>query len=277
MKTVIIFLLAMLCGSVQAANIGSTQAKVPYDTSTGVGTWPVTIGSGSAANAVSLTAVSAGVSITVNNTEASAVPVGLTGAAYAGVTAGSGVLDVQRGATSTAAPYFNKLIGVNGTGIATAANAVPVAGSITNTVDINGVDGATVATNANPVPVTATSWTKSVQWVLLTSTALTGLTTNANTTVNVTHTAGSAAYSAYKLVVSIETGVTSMRVTSHNGTTVSTGFGASNGPTYFPGDTPKTVSIFNYPMNSSPHFTARASALSGATSGSMWYEVWGQP
>lgn len=128
-----LFLLALLCGQLQAANIINTQAKVPYDTSTGVGTWPVSNAGGGAAEAVTVTSVAAGVSITVNNTAASAVPVGLTGAAYAGVTAGSGVLQnsddiegVLKGATSTSAPFFTKPIGVDGSNAASATNGVPV-------------------------------------------------------------------------------------------------------------------------------------------------------
>lgn len=79
---------------------------------------------------VSIVAQGQAITVTFGGT---AQPVGLTGAAYAGVTAGSGVLQnsddiegVLKGATSTSAPFFTKPIGVDGSNAASATNGVPV-------------------------------------------------------------------------------------------------------------------------------------------------------
>lgn len=117
---------------------------------------------------------------------------------------------------------------------------------------------------------------RTVGWVPLTQTAFTGLTTNANSTFGITATAGSSAYTAYRVRVSAETGVVSLRFTQHNGATVSTGFGASNGHQLLPNDRPQWLGPYTI-VGSVPYFTLRASALSGATSGSAWIEIEGQP
>lgn len=197
---------------------------------------------------------------------------------------------------------------VAGTITNTAANAVQVAGSITNTVTVQGqvsisqvsptvnvqggvaithvsptvnVLGAvalntisgTVATNYDKLTTGARTW----GWVSLSSTALSGITTNANTTLSVTHVAGSSAYTSYWVKVGDVQGVTVMRVVGHDGITVPGTFAAGNGPQYFPSDNSKTIATFDKTGSRAPHVSFRAAALSGATSGTVWLEVWGQP
>lgn len=125
-------------------------------------------------------------------------------------------------------------------------------------------------------PASLSFGARTVGWVSLTQTAFTGLTPNANSTFGITGTAGTSAYTAYRIRVSAETGVVSLRFTQHNGATVSTGFGASNGHQILPNDRPQWLGPYTI-VGAVPYFTLRASALSGATSGSAWIEIEGQP
>ncbi len=181
--------------------------------------------------------------------------------------------------------------GINGTSIATAANAFPVVSSITNTPAVTCALCATAANQTTQIgSQTTTAGTISTMstniisvlagvtttgWVDLTQTAYTGVTTNATVTFSVTATAGSSAYKAYWVLLSTETGVTAMRYATANSVTAPTYFSASAGAQVFPNDNPKTVSIFSNNSGDAPHFFVRAAALSGATSGTIWFAIRG--
>ncbi len=132
-------------------------------------------------------------------------------------------------------------------------------------------------TSSPMAPLPVTGYARTVGWQVLTTTAYTGLTPNATVTLNVTTTAGSSAYKAYRVRVGVESGVTAIKWTGHNSATVPGTFGASNGFEVFPGDRWLPFDVFDFTGSNSPHFSVRAKALSGATSGTIWFDIAVQP
>lgn len=169
MKTALALLLAVFCASANAASIVSNQAKVNYDTADGTGIWKMvqTNASGTPVPTPIPADVPQAVSVVFQVTPTAPFPVGLTGAAYAGVTAGSGILTntddiegVLKGATGTSAPIFTKVIGKDGSNIHSDSNPI----SVTMPAGIYPIYPAT------PVFMSlaaSTSWT----WVMVTCTA----------------------------------------------------------------------------------------------------------
>lgn len=265
-------------GSVNRRVLGNSSGAINVVTS-----------GGGAASGVTVIAVASGVSISVNNSASNAVQVAgsitNTVAVTCAACSTSANQDLAFGSQTTTAAVL--------AGVATAANQALIYGAVSKTAETvstaahqvtlqttqAGAAGSLTtlaAATINVNPASLSFGARVIGWVPLTQTAYTGLTTNANATLGITATAGSAAYSSYRVRVSAETGVTSLRFTQHNGSTVSTGFGASNGHQIFPSDRPQWLGP--YTLNGSvPYFTLRASALSGATSGTAWIEIEGQP
>lgn len=149
-----------------------------------------------------------------------------------------------------------------------------IAGSLTTVAaQLAGNLGVSVTAVAPGVSIQA----RTTDWVFLTGTAYAGVTTNATVTLSVTSTAGSAGYKSYWVRAKAETGVTSIRIAGHGTTTIPPSLSTTQGPEMVPGDRLVTVGIFDYTGNAAPNFSFLASALSGATSGKIWFEVWGKP
>jgi hypothetical protein len=122
------------------------------------------------------------------------------------------------------------------------------------------------------MPVTVTS---QVGYELLTSTAYTGLTTNAKTTIGLTLTAGTG-YSTMLVKLWAKTGVTSIGALIHGTATPPTTFVAGTGPEYFPSDNAKFISApINVNGSTVYYLSMLANALSGATSGTVYLEIYG--
>ncbi len=155
--------------------------------------------------------------------------------------------------------------------MATAANQALSFGSLTTTA------AALIYTAPNSISFGA----RTVGWISLSQTAYTGLSPNATATFNVTTVAGSSAYSAYMVKLGVESGVTSMRAVFVHSATAPATFAATAGNQFFPSDNSKNIGTAlakDNPLTGVvPHFHLRPSALSGATSGTVWFELFGQP
>lgn len=116
-------------------------------------------------------------------------------------------------------------------------------------------------------------------WSLpLTQTSYTGITTNANTTLSVTFTAGTAAYKQYLVELCTVAGATAVMATDHNTMTPPATFSLTNGDPFYLGDSMRPVGqiIENGGVNTAPCFSMVASALSGATSGTVFLRIRGR-
>ena len=237
-KSILAAVLMLATVAAHAVTMPSSQAKVTVDPATSIGTWQTV----------------------PTNPSGTPQPTPFPG----------GQQTVLNGISGTAATsYFDKLTTSAAAG-ATAAKQDTAFGSQTTTA----------ATDIYTNPSKITFGARSVGWVSLSQTAYTGLTPNATVTFNVTTTAASSAYTNYMVKITVESGVTSMRSVFCHSVAAPAGFSASGGGTFFPSDTPKTVGI---PLISAnpltgvvPHLHVRPSALSGATSGTIFIEIFGQ-
>lgn len=160
----------------------------------------------------------------------------------------------------------------SGTPIATPAAAPGIIAGFTPTVYVNVLSVPTPTPGIQPISITAQSG-----YTRLTATAYTGVTTNATVSLGLTATAGTSAYKSLIVKLWVKSGVTAVNATIHATSTPPATFAAGTGPEFFPSDNLKTVGL---PVNISDgnvyYFSFVASALSGATSGTVWYEIWGQ-
>jgi hypothetical protein len=162
---------------------------------------------------------------------------------------------------------------LNGTAIST--SALGLAGA--NQSFVFGTAPIPQSGYSSPIGVTSSAVSE-VGWTSITQTAYSGLTTNAATTLNITATAGTSAYKQYLVRISVDAGATSIRAITHNTVTVPTTFSATSGPQYYLGD---TASFTGPPIefsgvNTSPHLSMYATALSGATSGTVYVTIFGR-